>query len=349
MNDFKIECQSLWKIFGERSKELWNLLQKQPISKEQALEKYGCVIGVSDVSLQIKTGELLCVMGLSGSGKSTLIRHINRLIQPTSGRILIDGEDISEVSKKRLRQIRSQKIGMVFQHMALLPHYSVWENIALGLELRGIKEKECRISAEKALEIMELSGWEDEDTASLSGGMQQRIGLARALASDPDILLMDEPFSALDPLIRNQLQEEFLELSSKMQKTTVFITHDLDEAFLLGDRIAIMKDGKIVQIGTSEEIISHPADDYVKDFVQNVSPLKFTNASQIMRTLEEWKSANPKMIPIIDDFAKSSTDTTMEKLVDLIVETGHPILIEEKSNVVGIVAPKDILTGIIKR
>ncbi len=348
--EYKVECRSLWKIFGERSDEVWKILQKDQsaISKEEALDKYGAVIGVSDVSLQVKTGEILCIMGLSGSGKSTLVRHINRLIQPTSGEVLIDGEDVAKVSDKRLRQIRSQKIGMVFQNMALLPHFSVWENVALGLELQKVKKKERRLRAEEALEMMELSGWEDEETDTLSGGMQQRVGLARAIASDPDILLMDEPFSALDPLIRSQLQEQFLSLSSKMEKTTIFITHDLDEAFFLGDRVAIMRDGQIVQIGDSEEIISNPADDYVREFVQNVSPLRFVVAAQIMSGLEEWKQKNPATAHLTQTFPKATPQTILGELVDLTVETGHPTLIEDNAQIVGIVSPRDLLKGIVR-
>ena len=348
--DYKVECRSLWKIFGDRFEEVWDILQKDQsaLSKEEALDKYGAVIGVSDVSLQVKEGELLCIMGLSGSGKSTLVRHINRLIEPTSGEVLIDGEDVAKVSNKRLREIRSKKMGMVFQNMALLPHFSVWENVALGLELRKVKEKERRLCAEKALEMMDLSGWEDEETDTLSGGMQQRVGLARAIASDPDILLMDEPFSALDPLIRSQLQEEFLNLSSKMKKTTIFITHDLDEAFFLGDRVAIMRDGQIVQIGNSEEIISNPADSYVKEFIQNVSPLRFVVASQIMRGVEEWKRVNPETAHLTATFPKATPQTILGELVDLTVETGNPTLIEDDGQIVGVVAPKDLLKGIVR-
>ena len=249
-----IQIQNVWKIFGNNSKEALDAIQNKNISKQEALEKYNSVIGVSDVSFNVNKGEIFCVMGLSGSGKSTLVRHINRLLEPTSGKILINNQDVMQFDKDNLQELRNKKIGMVFQNFALMPHRSVLDNIAMPLEIRGVSKNDRLDEANKILNIVELQGWGNKYAHELSGGMQQRVGLARALAADPEFLLMDEPFSALDPLIRRQLQSEFIKLSKKMKKTTVFITHDLDEAVRVGHRIAIMRDGMVVQIGTPEEI-----------------------------------------------------------------------------------------------
>ena len=283
--DSAIEIKNVWKIFGNNSKEALNAIQNKHISKQEALEKYNSVIGVSDVSFNVKKGEIFCVMGLSGSGKSTLVRHINRLLEPTSGKILINNEDVMKFDQKSLQNLRNKKIGMVFQNFALMPHRSVLDNIAMPLEIRGISKNDRLDAANKILDIVELQGWGNKFAHELSGGMQQRVGLARALAADPDVLLMDEPFSALDPLIRRQLQSEFIKLSKQMKKTTVFITHDLDEAVRVGHRIAIMRDGKVIQIGTPEEIVIKPADDYVADFVKGISRLKIVQAKSIMQPI----------------------------------------------------------------
>ena len=284
-----IEIKNVWKIFGNNSEEALNAIQNQRISKQEALEKYNSVIGVSDVSFNVKKGEIFCVMGLSGSGKSTLVRHINRLLEPTSGQILINNEDVMKFDSKSLQDLRNKKIGMVFQNFALMPHRSVLDNIAMPLEIRGISKNDRLDAANKILDIVELQGWGNKFAHELSGGMQQRVGLARALAADPDVLLMDEPFSALDPLIRRQLQAEFIKLSKQMKKTTVFITHDLDEAVRVGHRIAIMRDGKVIQIGTPEEIVMKPADSYVADFVKGISRLKIVQAKSIMQPVEEFE------------------------------------------------------------
>ena len=287
--DSAIEIKNVWKIFGNNSKEALNAIQNENISKQEALEKYNSVIGVSDVSFNVKKGEIFCVMGLSGSGKSTLVRHINRLLEPTSGQILINNEDVMKFDAKSLQDLRNKKIGMVFQNFALMPHRSVLDNIAMPLEIRGISKNDRLDAANKILDIVELQGWGNKFAHELSGGMQQRVGLARALAADPDVLLMDEPFSALDPLIRRQLQAEFIKLSKQMKKTTVFITHDLDEAVRVGHRIAIMRDGKVIQIGTPEEIVMKPADDYVADFVKGISRLKIVQAKSIMQPVEKFE------------------------------------------------------------
>ncbi|MDP0559962.1 MAG: glycine betaine/L-proline ABC transporter ATP-binding protein, partial [Candidatus Thioglobus sp.] len=291
-----IQIQNISKIFGNTSPEALKAITEDHISKQDALENYNSVIGVSDVSFDIKPGEIFCVMGLSGSGKSTLVRHINRLLEPTIGKILIDGQDVMALEKKELQDFRNKKIGMVFQNFALMPHRSVIDNIAMPLEIRGVNKNKRYGKANEILNTVELTGWGNKYAHELSGGMQQRVGLARALAADPEILLMDEPFSALDPLIRRQLQKEFIKLSKKLKKTTVFITHDLDEAVKVGHRIAIMRDGKVIQIGTPEEIVMNPEDDYVADFVKGISRLEVVKAKSIMKPINEF-SKNYGAIP----------------------------------------------------
>ena len=254
--------------------------------KTDLLKKYKHSVGVNNVSFSVNEGEIFVVMGLSGSGKSTLIRCLNRLIEPTSGEIYVDNEKITQVSSAKLREIRRKKIAMVFQNFALLPHRTVLENVAFGLEIQKVDVEERKKKAIEMLEVVGLKGYENAKPKELSGGMQQRVGLARALATDADILLMDEAFSALDPLIRKEMQNELLSLQTKMQKTIVFITHDLDEALKIGDRIAIMKDGNIVQIGEPEEILNSPADAYVREFIQDVNRTKIVSASSIMRSSE---------------------------------------------------------------
>jgi glycine betaine/proline transport system ATP-binding protein len=282
MTDIQIVCEDLWKVFGDNSEAALQAIKAEGMGKAEAQEKFGCVIGVAECSLEIKKGETFCIMGLSGSGKSTLLRHINRLIEPTAGRVLIDGADISKLDSNALMQLRSGTIGMVFQHMALWPHRNIGDNVAYGLKVRGISVAEQKKAALRALKQVHLGGWEHHYPDELSGGMQQRVGLARAMAADPEILLMDEPFSALDPLIRAELQTQFLELSEQMNKTTLFVTHDLEEAIRMGDRVAIMKDGVVVQIGTPEEILMNPADEYVRAFVKGISPLRYMKAEKIM-------------------------------------------------------------------
>jgi glycine betaine/L-proline transport ATP binding subunit len=252
------------------------------MTKDQIHNKTGYSVGVNNVSFQVNKGEFFVVMGLSGSGKSTLIRCLNRLICATSGEILIDGEDILKCKDDKLLEIRRKKIAMVFQNFALFPHRTICSNVEYGLEIQGIASNVRKKKAYKALKLVGLKGYEESMPDELSGGMKQRVGLARALATDPEILLMDEAFSALDPLIRKEMQEEMLQLQSKMHKTIIFITHDLDEALRLGDRIAIMKDGLVEQIGTSEDILTDPASDYIKNFVQDVDRTKIITASIIM-------------------------------------------------------------------
>ncbi|NPV30438.1 MAG: glycine betaine/L-proline ABC transporter ATP-binding protein [Firmicutes bacterium] len=281
----KIVIKDLIKIFGERPEKALELL-RQGLSKEQILQKTRQVVGLYNINFEVRPGEVFVLMGLSGSGKSTLLRCLNRLIEPTSGKIFIDGEDVTEASEKRLRELRRKVMGMVFQRFALFPHRTVLDNVAYGLEIQGVKKEERYARARAVLEMVGLKDWESSYLPHLSGGMQQRVGLARALASEPDILLMDEPFSALDPLIRREMQNELLSLQSKVNKTIVFVTHDLDEALKIGDRIALMKDGAVVQIGTPEEILTNPATDYVARFVQDVDMSKVLTAEGVMKPAE---------------------------------------------------------------
>lgn len=281
----KIQVKNVYKVFGSAPMQMISFLEKGE-KKTDLLKKYKHSVGVNNVSFSVNEGEIFVVMGLSGSGKSTLIRCLNRLIEPTSGEIYIDNEKITQVSSAKLREIRRKKIAMVFQKFALLPHRTVLENVAFGLEIQKVDVEERKKKAIEMLEVVGLKGYENAKPKELSGGMQQRVGLARALATDADILLMDEAFSALDPLIRKEMQNELLSLHTKMQKTIVFITHDLDEALKIGDRIAIMKDGNIVQIGEPEEILNSPADAYVREFIQDVNRTKIVSASSIMRSSE---------------------------------------------------------------
>ncbi|MEZ2127579.1 MULTISPECIES: glycine betaine/L-proline ABC transporter ATP-binding protein [unclassified Sinorhizobium] len=286
MDDIQIECRNLWKIYGARAKEAARAVREEQLSKLDVRDRFGCIVGVRDASFSVRRGEIFCIMGLSGSGKSTLVRHINRLIEPTSGEIQVGGVRVDTMDDKSLRRLRSESIGMVFQHMALWPHRNLADNVGYGLECRSVPKAKRRQVAERALAAMGLDGWSNHYPDQLSGGMQQRVGIARALAADPEILLMDEPFSALDPLIRRQLQDQFLQLSCQLQKTTIFITHDLDEAIRIGHKIAIMNDGVIVQIGSPEEIVLNPADDYVREFVKGVPKSNLIRAKTIMNTVD---------------------------------------------------------------
>ena len=341
-----IQIQNVWKVFGNTSKEALDAIQNKKISKTEALENYNSVIGVSDVSFDVKQGEIFCVMGLSGSGKSTLVRHINRLLEPTSGKILINGQDVMTLDRENLQELRNKKIGMVFQNFALMPHRSVVDNIAMPLEIRGVSKNDRLDAANKILEIVELQGWGNKFAHELSGGMQQRVGLARALAADPEFLLMDEPFSALDPLIRRQLQAEFIKLSKQMKKTTVFITHDLDEAVRVGHRIAIMRDGKVIQIGTPEEIVVSPADEYVADFVKGISRLKVVQAKTIMQSIESYESANGKL----NENSKSvGENELLSKLIELSKSSDGPLLVKDNNqNNVGVLTQSDLLKAVIE-
>ncbi|SDL88465.1 glycine betaine/proline transport system ATP-binding protein [Sediminibacillus halophilus] len=281
----KIEVNNLTKIFGSHPQQGLKRL-KNGEQKSGILEKTGMTVGVNQATFAVEPGEFFVIMGLSGSGKSTLIRLINRLIEPTDGEVRIDGKDITQMDTTSLIETRRKKLGMVFQKFGLLPHRTVLNNVAYGLEIQGVEKQERYQKAEKAIEDVGLKGYEASYPNQLSGGMQQRVGLARALANDTDILLMDEAFSALDPIIRKEMQDEILHLQNKLGKTVLFITHDLDEALKLGDRIAIMKDGRIVQVGTSEEILENPANEYVSNFVKDVDRSKVLEASHVMKKPE---------------------------------------------------------------
>lgn len=286
MSDAKIEVRNVTKVFGKAPHQGVKMLN-EGMTKKQILEKTGMTVGVNKASFEVKAGEIFVIMGLSGSGKSTLVRMFNRLIDPTDGQVLLDGQDIVKMKPNELREVRRSKISMVFQRFALFPHRTVLSNTEYGLEVKGADKKLQREKAKEALKLVGLEGYENSFPSELSGGMQQRVGLARALANDPDILLMDEAFSALDPLIRKDMQNELLELQEKMEKTIIFITHDLDEALRIGDRIALMKDGSIVQVGTAEEILMNPANDYVERFVEDVDLSKVLTASHVMKRPEK--------------------------------------------------------------
>ena len=279
----KLEVKHLTKIFGKRQKQALEMVQ-QAKSKTEILEKTGATVGVYDVNFEVQTGEIFVIMGLSGSGKSTLTRLLNRLIDPTSGDIYIDGQDVAKMNEEELRDVRRHKLNMVFQNFGLFPHRTILENTEFGLEVRGVDKEERTRLAEQALDNAGLLSFKDQYPDQLSGGMQQRVGLARALANNPDILLMDEAFSALDPLIRRAMQDELLDLQAEHERTIIFITHDLNEALRIGDRIAIMADGQIMQIGTGEDILTNPANDFVREFVEDVDRSKVLTAQNIMTT-----------------------------------------------------------------
>ncbi len=296
----QIEIKGLYKIFGSEPDTGLRLL-KEGQTKEQIYEKTGLTVGVQNASFEISKGEVFVVMGLSGSGKSTLVRMLNRLIEPTSGQVLVDGVDVIQMSKTELVKYRRAKTSMVFQSFALMPHLTVLDNVAFGLELDGMDKKERHEQAIAALKQVGLDGWEKAYPKELSGGMQQRVGLARGLAVNPDILLMDEAFSALDPLIRTEMQDELLKLQDKQERTIVFISHDLDEALRIGDRIAIMEGGRVVQVGSPEEILQNPADDYVRAFFRGVDPTGVISAGDIVRDNQPtvvWtkESGNPRAV-----------------------------------------------------
>ena len=339
MDEIVVDLQGVWKIFGDRSQEAMAAVKAESIGKPEVLERFACVVGVQDATFQVTRGEIFCIMGLSGSGKSTLVRHINRLIEPTSGIINVLGRDISALKDAELREVRARQIGMVFQHMALLPHRSVRDNVAYPLEIRGVPKSKRWAVSDHTLELVDLVGYEDRLPRELSGGMQQRVGIARALASDPEVLLMDEPFSALDPLIRLQLQDQFKALVAHLKKTTLFITHDLDEAIRIGHRIAIMKDGVIVQIGTPEEIVMNPADDYVREFVQGISKLKLVKAHSILEPLESY--AGP-----LDGAPRADEGADLDQLIDLAVGTDLPVVITADQQDIGVVTKPRLLRGI---
>lgn len=306
----KLKVEHVTKIFGKQTTNALKLVEQQK-SKTEILEKTGATVGVYDANFTVNEGEIFVIMGLSGSGKSTLIRLLNRLIDPTNGKVYIDGQNITSLSKGELQTIRREKMSMVFQNFGLFPHRTILENTEYGLEVRGVSKEERRLKAEKALQNAGLLAYKDQYPSQLSGGMQQRVGLARALANDPEILLMDEAFSALDPLIRKDMQDELLELQANVQKTIIFITHDLNEALRIGDRIAIMKDGKIMQIGTGEEILTNPANDYIRTFLEDVDRSKVLTAENVM--------VRPMTINIENDGPKVALQRMREEEISVLI------------------------------
>lgn len=340
MSAVKIKIESLYKIFGKNPKEGMKHV-KNGVDKVELLEKYNHVLGLKDINLDIHEKSIQVVVGLSGSGKSTLIRHINRLIEPTSGKITVDKTDVMSYDKNALRNFRRRKTAMVFQRFALMPHMTVIKNVSLGLEMQGIDLKEIEKRALHWIQKVGLSGYEERYPQHLSGGMQQRVGLARALANDSDILLMDEPFSALDPLIRKDVQEILLEIQSELNKTVVFITHDLDEALKLGDRIAILKDGEMDQEGLPVDILLNPGTEYVRKFVEDV------NRSRVLRSKHIMQKVNG--IDLSRAFVVNENDF-IEKFIDRVVtEKPSMIAVQDKQNKnVGCISSKR-LSEILKK
>ena len=343
--DPMIVVENVWKIFGSRAAEALAEIRRAGLSKAEVLEQFDCVVGVADASFQVAPGEIFCVMGLSGSGKSTLVRHINRLLEPTAGRVVVGGRDVMALSEAELLEVRNRMIAMVFQDFGLMPHRSVRDNVAMPLEIRGLSQNKRWTAAQDALDLVELSQWGDRFAHELSGGMQQRVGLARAIAADADVLLMDEPFSALDPLIRRQLQDEFKTLAARMKKTTVFITHDLDEAVRIGDHIAIMRDGVIVQTGTPEEIILNPADAYVADFVAGISRVNLIQAHSLVTPMADFEAAGG-VLPA--DALRMPENATLKQLITVVGEHDAPIVIDAPDGaVMGVVTKDDLLRGVV--
>ena len=328
----KIICSNIWKIFGNDEKKILENLDPN-LTRDEVQEKTGHVVAVKDVSFSIQKGETFVVMGLSGSGKSTLVRCLTRLIEPTSGSVIIDDTDVTKISRNSLLDLRRNKMSMVFQHFGLFPHRTVLENISYGLEIRGEKKQDRLDKSMESLNLVGLKGWHNNYPRELSGGMQQRVGLARAMAVEPEILIFDEPFSALDPLIRREMQDELLDIQKKLQRTMVFITHDFLEAIKMGDHIAIMKDGEISQVGTPEEIVANPVDQYVKDFCEDVPKYKVLSAGKVMRKecSDESKNLFLDKTKCIDENAK------IETLIDQICEddTAYPIISANSGELVG--------------
>ena len=332
-----VSCRNVWKIYGPKADRIVGTPDAD-LPREELLQKTSCVAAVRDVSFDVQPGEVFVVMGLSGSGKSTLVRMLNRLHDPTAGQVLLAGDDIMQLDDERLREVRRRKISMVFQHFGLLPHRRIVDNVAFGLEIRGVEKDEREAKATDVLQVVGLAGLGDAYPDELSGGMQQRVGLARALATDPEIMLFDEPFSALDPLIRRDMQDEVIRLQRDVRKTMIFITHDLAEALKLGDRIAIMKDGRFVQIGTPEEVVAHPADDYVADFTRDVPRSHVLTARTIMRSTDGET-----------DFAGDvAADAILQSLLPLVVKEERPFRVVDDGTQVGVVDRTAVLAAMVE-
>lgn len=333
----KVQLQHVWKIFGPNPKYTLRTVVNATSSGE-VLRETGHIIAVRDVSLNVAQGEIFVVMGLSGSGKSTLIRCLSRLIEPTAGRIFINNEDVTRMNKRALRHLRRHTVSMVFQRFGLFPHRRVLDNVGYGLEVRGVALAERRAKARQVLELVGLNGWEHRYPRELSGGMQQRVGLARALAVEPEIMLCDEPFSALDPLIRREMQNELLRLQEALHKTIIFITHDFLEAIKLGDRIAIMKDGAIVQIGTAQQIVAHPVNEYVREFTRDVPRAKVLTAESIMLPLNGMTPETAVAVP---------HHTTLEAIIPHVLGSElHLPVTNNDGDVIGLVDRRTVLLAL---
>jgi len=332
-----LKVEHLWKIFGPGADKIIGTPDAD-LSRADLKEKTGCVVGVKDVSFEVSPGEVFVVMGLSGSGKSTLVRMLTRLIEPTHGVVEMGGEGITGASESHLRNLRRRHVSMVFQHFGLLPHRKVLDNVAYGLEVRGDKKADRRARAMEMVDLVGLTGYDQSYPDQLSGGMQQRVGLARALAGDPELLLFDEPFSALDPLIRRDMQNEVVRLHHELGKTMVFITHDLAEALKLGDRILIMRDGEIVQIGRPDEVVARPADDYVKEFVSDVPKSHVLTLRWVMRPLTDEASADAPVL---------QSDVIVREAARAVLAHQGPVKVAEGDQLIGMVDDEDILRVVV--
>ncbi len=342
--DFSV--RGLWKVFGHKSDRIPTDNELNKLSSAEIMERTGCVAAVRDMNFEVARGEVFVIMGLSGSGKSTLVRCLTRLIEPTVGQVLLEGQDIMAASDSALRDLRRRKMSMVFQHFGLLPHRTVMENVAYGLEIRGMSKTERRERADEVINLVGLKGYSNRFPDQLSGGMQQRVGLARALAGDPDVLLFDEPFSALDPLIRRDMQAEVIRLHKDMGKTMIFITHDLSEALKLGDRILIMRNGELVQIGTGDELVGAPADDYVADFVSEVPKADVLTLKWIAKA-----STDPAMDRSMDTSTSASlpAETVIRDAIPAVLGSASPVLVTENGAVIGTVGRDEILALVGKQ
>ncbi|HEX5995928.1 MAG TPA: betaine/proline/choline family ABC transporter ATP-binding protein [Jiangellales bacterium] len=329
-----ISVKKLWKVFGPKAAQVPRSEELAALSRRELMDRAGCTVAVSDVAFDVAPGEVFVVMGLSGSGKSTLVRCLTRLLEPTAGEVLFEGENILHAGKKRLRELRRRKFSMVFQHFGLLPHRRVIDNVAYGLEIRGTGRAERVRRAMEVIELVGLAGYENSYPDQLSGGMQQRVGLARALAGDPDVLFFDEPFSALDPLIRRDMQNEVIRLHREVGKTMVFITHDLSEALKLGDRVLIMQDGRMVQTGTGDELVGAPADDYVRDFVRDVPRSHVLTLRWIMRP--------PRPDDVLDG-PELGPDVVVRDATRAVLAAEKPVKVVRGGELLGIVGDEEIL------
>lgn len=339
MADPKIRIENLYKVFGPNPEMAIGLV-REGTSKQELLDEHGHVLGIKDISLDMPAQSIQVVMGLSGSGKSTLIRHINRLIEPSAGRVMIDGQNVLEMSKEELRDFRRHKASMVFQRFALMPHRTVAQNVAYGIKIQGLDDGEVDTRVERWIDRIGLAGYEDHYPGHLSGGMQQRVGIGRALATDADILLMDEAFSALDPLIRHDMQSALLDLQSELKKTIVFITHDLDEALRIGDSIAILRDGEVVQTGDPQSIVLDPADDYIADFVKDINRGKVIKVGTIMRSpTDEAEGPAVDADALLEDVARVMTRES----------TGWARVVDASGKVVGAVDSADVMASIVRQ